>query len=224
MSAILFLILAGVIGYVCGSFPNGYLLVRLIKGEDIRTIGSGRSGGTNSMRAAGLPVGFTVAILDVVKGAVAIWLTRWVLGLVGVDTELLPWFEIMAGILAVIGHNWSMFLGFKGGAGTGPNVGWATAIWWPFFPIALIVMPGMLILSGMASLSSIVLGALIPVGFAIMYFTGPIVEPIYILGGVITLAIVLWALRPNIKRMMAGEERLVGPRARRKQRQQEQSS
>ena len=169
MSAVLFLLLAGVIGYLCGAFPNGYLLVRLIKGVDIRDIGSGRSGGTNSMRAAGLPVGFTVAILDVVKGAVGVLLTRWVLGLLGADADLMPWFEITAGILSVIGHNWSVFLGFKGGAGTGPNVGWATAIWWPFFPIALIVMPGMLLLSGMASLSSIVLGALIPVGFTIMY-------------------------------------------------------
>ena len=222
MSSILYLLLAALIGYIAGSIPNGYIMVRLIKGIDIRQVGSGRTGGTNSMRAAGFPVGFVVSIMDVLKGALGVWITQILLVQLGVaaDDSLLIWAKICAGIFSVVGHNWSVFLGFRGGAGTGPNVGWATAIWWPFFPISLVVMPLMLLLVGMASLASIVMGVVIPLFFTILYFTNQIDSPLYILGGLITLAIVLWALRPNIGRMLRGEERLVGPRARRKQQRQ----
>ncbi|MCA9982730.1 MAG: glycerol-3-phosphate acyltransferase [Anaerolineales bacterium] len=221
MSSILYLLLAALIGYIAGSIPNGFIMVKLIKGIDIREVGSGRTGGTNSMRAAGFPVGFAVSIMDVLKGALGVWVTQFLLVQLGVSSHepLLIWAQICAGIFSVVGHNWSIFLGFRGGAGTGPNVGWATAIWWPFFPISLVVMPLMLVLVGMASLASIVMGVVIPVFFTILYFTRVIDSPIYILGGLITLGIVLWALRPNIGRMLRGEERLVGPRARRKQQQ-----
>jgi glycerol-3-phosphate acyltransferase PlsY len=226
MSSILYLLLAALIGYIAGSFPNGFVMVKLIKGIDIREVGSGRTGGTNSMRAAGFPVGFAVSIMDVLKGALGVWVTQFLLVQLGVSSSdpLLIWAQICAGIFSVVGHNWSVFLGFRGGAGTGPNVGWATAIWWPFFPISLVVMPLMLVLVGMASLASIVMGVVIPLFFTILYFTRVIDSPIYILGGLITLGIVLWALRPNIGRMIRGEERLVGPRARRKQQKQGSSS
>ncbi len=69
---ILYFILAGLVGYLCGSIPFGYLYVRLFKGEDLRTIGSGRTGGTNSLRAAGLGVGVLTSFSDVLKGAAAV--------------------------------------------------------------------------------------------------------------------------------------------------------
>ncbi|MBP9502713.1 MAG: glycerol-3-phosphate acyltransferase, partial [Candidatus Promineofilum sp.] len=74
MQAVYFL-LAALIGYLCGSIPFGYIYVRLFKGEDLRTIGSGRTGGTNSLRAAGLGVGVLTSLSDVFKGFLAVWLT-----------------------------------------------------------------------------------------------------------------------------------------------------
>jgi len=222
MNNIIAVIIAALIGYLCGSFPPGWLYVRVFKGVDLRTVGSGRTGGTNSMRAGGWKIGVLTGVSDVLKGAAGVWLTRLAVGALGAPLadSGLPWLEIVAGTFAVVGHNWSLFLGFKGGAGTGPNVGWAAAIWWPMFPIALVAMPGIMVLTGMASVASMLMGLIIAVMFAIIYALGGVmgVEPsiAYTIGGLATFLVVVWALRPNIKRIFNGTERLVGPRAKRK--------
>ena len=216
---ILYLLIAVIIGYVCGAIPFGFLYVKLFKKVDIRTIGSGRTGGTNSLRAAGPIVGFMTGLSDVAKGFLAIWLLRTLLG--NALGELLPWAILAAGTASVIGHNWSIFIGWGGGAGTGPNVGWATAVWWPMLPIAFTVVIGMLLVIGMASVASLAMAFIIPIAFAILYFTGLdstlsiASSPAYMIAGLLTAFAVAWALRPNIKRLIAGSERVVGPRARR---------
>ena len=223
MIDILAVILAAAIGYICGSFPPGWLYVRLFKGVDLRTVGSGRTGGTNSMRAGGWKIGVLTGVSDVLKGAAGVWLTRLVVTASGAPLAEsgLPWLEIIAGVMTVVGHNWSIFLGFKGGAGTGPNVGWAAAIWWPMFPIALLVMPGIMVLTGMASVASMLMGLTIAAIFAVRLAIGVDVSIAYTVGGLATFLVVVWALRPNIKRIFNGTERLVGPRAKRKARRQE---
>ena len=215
MSDTYIFILAGLVGYLFGAIPFGFLFVRLTKKIDLRDVGSGRTGGTNSMRAAGPVVGALTGLSDVLKGAGAIWIARALFGNV-LDSRLLPWAEVLTGIATIIGHNWSLFLNFKGGAGTGPNIGWATAIWWPMFPIGVVTVVGLIMTVGMASIASLATGIVIPVAFAIRYFTGKEETPAYFVGGLITLVFVSWALRPNIKRLIDGTERIVGPRARRK--------
>ncbi len=89
--------------YLLGSIPSGVLIVKLSTGKDVRQIESGRTGGTNAMRAAGAWAGLATAVLDAVKGAVPVWLARW----------LVPgalWLEVVAPLLAIIGHNYSIFL------------------------------------------------------------------------------------------------------------------
>ncbi len=215
MSDTYIFILAGLVGYLFGAIPFGFLFVRLTKKIDLRDVGSGRTGGTNSMRAAGPVVGALTGLSDVLKGAGAIWIARSLFGNV-LDSRLLPWAEVLTGIATIIGHNWSLFLNFKGGAGTGPNIGWATAVWWPMFPIGVITVVGLIMTVGMASIASLATGIVIPLAFAIRYFTGKEETPAYFVGGLITLVFVSWALRPNIKRLLDGTERIVGPRARRK--------
>ncbi len=213
---ILYLVLAGLIGYLCGSIPFGYLYVRLFKGEDLRTIGSGRTGGTNSLRAAGLGVGVLTSFSDVLKGAAAVWLTTWLLG-DALGPALLPWAQATAGVLSVVGHNWSVFLKFGGGAGTGPNVGWSSAIWLWVIPIAFLVMGGMLYFVGMASVASLSMAAVTIIIFAYRYFAGIDATLAYVAGSIAAGLVVTWALRPNIKRVMNGTERLVGRRAKRRE-------
>ncbi|MCB8945415.1 MAG: glycerol-3-phosphate acyltransferase [Ardenticatenaceae bacterium] len=227
---IISLLIASIIGYLCGAVPFGFLYVKLKTGQDIRDVGSGRTGGTNSLRAAGLLVGIVTSFSDVFKGIVGIKLTQLiVVNLLHTDPAWLPWVYLVAGTMSVIGHNWSIFMRFGGGAGTGPNIGWATAIWPPMFPIGFIVMVGMLLGLGMASVASLSMAFIIPITFAILYFTGINVQlgmedtPAYMLAGIITAAIVTYALRPNIKRLIEGNERIVGPRAKRLQRKQEKS-
>ncbi|MAT96217.1 MAG: hypothetical protein CL608_03665 [Anaerolineaceae bacterium] len=226
MISVFYFLVAALIGYLCGAIPFGYLYVRLVKGVDIRTVGSGRTGGTNSLRAAGLGVGLATSFSDVGKGALGIILSRWIL-VNQLSPELLPWALALAGVMSVIGHNWSVFMGWRGGAGTGPNVGWGTAVWWPMLPIAVVVMSGMLLGIGMASVASLTMGALIAIVFFVLYVAG--VHPFdttlaYTVGGLVAFIIVAWALRPNIRRLLDGTERVVGPRARLKRRREAQDS
>ncbi|MCB8984800.1 MAG: glycerol-3-phosphate acyltransferase [Ardenticatenaceae bacterium] len=219
---ILYLLLAGLFGYVLGSIPFGWLYVKAKTGKDIRTIGSGRMGGTNSYRAAGLIIGLLTALSDFLKGALSVWVAQWLFG-GQADPAWLPWIATFGGVMAVIGHNWSVFLKFKGGAGTGPNVGWSTAVWLPMFPIVFLVGALLMLTVGMASVASMVVALIIPVVFAIRYFMGIDPTPAYIIGGLVTAAAVAWALRPNFKRILAGNERIVGPRAKRLEQQKQQA-
>lgn len=215
----LYLLVGGLIGYIFGAIPFGWIFVKLTEGIDLREVKSGRTGGTNAMRAAGPVVGVLTALGDVLKGAVAIWLARALFSTV-LSAVWLPWAEVVVGLMAIVGHNWSIFLGWSGGAGTGPNVGWSSAVWWPIAPIAAAVVLGVILLTGMASVASLAMGAVIPITFAILYFaTDVITSPAYFVGGILTLLVVTWALRPNIRRIVEGTERMVGPAAkRRKQR------
>jgi len=224
MSIVIYLLLSALIGYLFGSIPVGYLLVKARKGIDIRQFGSGRTGGTNSFRAGGVTVGILTSILDVLKAACAVWVVR-ALFADQISPEWLPWAEVTSGVMSIAGHNWSIFLGWKGGAGTGPNVGWAGAEWLPIVPLAIFVVLGVLLTIGIASIASLAMSAAIPIAFAVLYVAG--VEPYdntlaYIAGGIAGAAIITWSLRPNIKRLIQGKERIVGPRARRAKKQESQ--
>ncbi|MBK8430027.1 MAG: glycerol-3-phosphate acyltransferase [Chloroflexi bacterium] len=222
-----YMLLAAVIGYFCGAIPFGFIYVKLATGQDVRQIGSGRVGGTNSMRAAGWKVGFATAMSDVFKGALAIWIVNW-LWAGPVSAADMPLLHISAGVLVVIGHNWSVFMGFKGGAGTGPNIGWAAVIWFPMFPVGFTVMLGLIYFLGIASVASMTMALVIPIGFGVLYFTNnPVLEPmtpIYMVGGIITAAIVAFALRGNFQRLLRGEERIVGLRAQLRKRRERQQA
>ncbi|MFO7663985.1 MAG: glycerol-3-phosphate acyltransferase [Chloroflexota bacterium] len=219
----LYILIAGLIGYLCGSIAFGYIYVKFFKGEDLRQIGSGRTGGTNSFRAAGLGVGILTSLSDVAKGAVAVLLVRWLFG-GAFSPTLLPWAVAFAGVMSVVGHNWSVFLKFKGGAGTGPNVGWSSAIWPWVLPIAFIVMTGVLVGTGMASVASLSMAAVTIIIFGARYLMGIDTTLAYLAGSIIAGLAIVWSLRPNIKRIMAGEERLVGPRAKRRERRQAETA
>jgi glycerol-3-phosphate acyltransferase PlsY len=203
-----------VAAYLIGSVPNGYFVIKRLTGQDLTKIGSGRTGATNAMRAGGLWAGFLTAALDVLKGAVAIVLTRIIISgsLDFLQVSAFPWVEAAAAVAAVVGHNWSIYIGWHGGAGTGPNVGAAIALW-PFS--ALILLPFVPIVvfgTGYASVASLATALLIPILFALTAYFG--VTPwIFVLYGIATLLVVTWSLRPNIKRLLAGEERMVGPRS-----------
>jgi glycerol-3-phosphate acyltransferase PlsY len=207
-----YFLLAAIIGYLLGSIAFGYIYVRLFKGEDLRQVGSGRTGGTNSFRAAGLGVGVLTSVSDVAKGAAAVWLTTWLLG-DAFGLTVLPWAQAVAGVASVIGHNWSVFLRFRGGAGTAPNVGWSATVWPWIFPIAFLVMAGMLYFVGMASVASLSMAAVTILIFAVRYFMGIDATLAYLAGSLVAGLIITWALRPNIRRVLNGTERLVGRRA-----------
>ncbi len=210
-----------ILSYLLGSVPFGLLVVKLATGKDIRYIESGRTGGTNAMRAAGFFAGAATAVLDFLKGFCAVWLARW---LVPDDVSWRVWIEVLAPLCAILGHNYSIFLAertsegklrLRGGAGGAPAVGGAAGLW--LFSAFIIVPTMMLILFGIgyASVATMSVGVMSILIFTIRYFYGDSPWE-YIIYGVAAEALLVIALQQNIKRLMNGTERLVGWRAKRK--------
>jgi glycerol-3-phosphate acyltransferase PlsY len=202
------ILMAAVLAYLIGSVPSGYLVVRALTGQDLRKVGSGRTGGTNAMRAGGLGAGLVTGVLDVLKGAAAVCLTRFMLSGQIAQLSGFAWVEVAAAIAVVIGHIWSLYLGFRGGAGTGPNVGAAIALW-PYTGFILPpLVPLVLFSTGYASIASLSTAMLIPFLFALAASGGRL--PWEFVGyGLATGCIVTWALRPNLVRLRNGTERRV---------------
>ena len=107
--------LAIVIAYLLGSIPFAYIMGRLVKGVDIRKVGGGNMGAVNTMREIGPVPGFAVLLADKAKGSLAILVAQWL------DLSL-PWVFVVGGV-AVAGHNWPVWLKFKGGQGLATTLG-----------------------------------------------------------------------------------------------------
>ena len=118
-------IIVVVIGYLLGSIPSAYITARLVKGKDIRQMGGGNVGGLNVFREAGPWPALAVGIADIGKGAAAVAIAYWLLGV----PQL---FVLLAGLAVVIGHNWMVWLKFSGGKGIGATIG-ALAVLLPVY-------------------------------------------------------------------------------------------
>ncbi len=108
-------VIAVALGYLLGSVPFAYIAGRLKKGGDIRQMGSGNMGALNTMREVGVSYGIAVLSLDIAKGSVAVLIAHWL--------GLSPIWIFIAGFAAIAGHNWPVFLGFRGGRGAATTIG-----------------------------------------------------------------------------------------------------
>ncbi len=206
-----------VAGYLLGSIPSGLLIVKLATGKDIRKIESGRTGGTNAMRAAGFWAGLGTAIFDMAKAIAAIWVARW----------LVPgsvWTEVLAPLAAVVGHNYSIYLldrddqgrlRLHGGAGGAPVTGGTVGFWLPALFIVIPVGAAVLYFIGYASVATLSIGL---VSTLVLVYRAAIGAAPWewVAFGVLSELLLLWSLRPNIHRLLNGTERMVGLRAKRK--------
>ncbi|HBF41243.1 MAG TPA: hypothetical protein DDW19_05590 [Anaerolineaceae bacterium] len=202
------------LSYLIGALPVGWIIVKVFTGRDVREVGSGRVGGTNVMRAAGFIPGLMTAALDIGKGILAGMVAVW----------LMPgntWVKFVAVTLAVVGQIFSIFLvekradgkwHLRGGAGGSTTLGGAIALW----PGSLVILVPLVVLVyvvvGYASVTTISIAffSLILFGCRALYGSGSWVHVLY---GVLSLFIVVHALAPNIARLKAGTERVVGLRA-----------
>ncbi len=207
----LFIVL--LLSYLVGSIPFGLIIVRTFTGKDVRDVGSGRTGGTNAMRAAGLFAGILTALGDILKGLVAGWLADVLL-------PGQPVVKVVAVLLAIAGHNYSIFLikrnnagrlALEGGAGGATAFGGAVALWPPIWMFLLPALVLVYLLIGFASVMTLSVGFFCIVVFAITAYMG-ITPPVFILYGVGALILTAIALRPNLKRLKNGTERAVGLR------------
>jgi glycerol-3-phosphate acyltransferase PlsY len=198
------------LAYVIGSVPFGFLIVKLRTGKDIRAIASGRTGGTNAMRAAGVWAGVFTAIFDILKGAGAVWLAQAI-------SPGYHWVHVLAPVAAILGHNYSIFLpdfdenhrfkGLRGGAGGAPSVGGALGLWPVSLAIILPVGAIVFFTFGYASVTTMSVALIAIIVFAVRAANGfPWTDVLY---GILAEILLLWALRPNIRSLLAGKERVV---------------
>jgi glycerol-3-phosphate acyltransferase PlsY len=190
----MYTLLAALLGYLLGSIPFGFLFGRL-KGIDLRQHGSGATGGTNVSRTLGLAFGIATGLLDAAKGAAAVWLGGHLAG---------DWGIAAAAFMAMVGHSYPVWLGFKGGKGVATGGG------------ALLVLHPVLVAIAFGAMALTVwptryvsLGSL--VGTTVLVVMVTFVAPLPIkLFACAAWLLIFWRHRSNISRLLAGTERKLG--------------
>jgi glycerol-3-phosphate acyltransferase PlsY len=201
---------AGVaLAYLLGATPTGFLAGKLLKGVDIREHGSGSTGATNVLRTLGKWPALCVLLVDLLKGASAVFLARWLCGLApppgGMDLQ--DWAVSMAGLAAVLGHSRSVWLKFTGGKSAATGLGVLLAMSWPVGVGAGAAFLLALAVSRIVSVSSM-LGALAAVGL-VCALPEPLPHRLLVIAGGLY---VIGRHRANLRRLAAGTEPRLGAR------------
>jgi glycerol-3-phosphate acyltransferase PlsY len=182
-----------IFGYFLGSTPFGFLVSRA-KGIDIRKVGSGNIGGTNVSRALGLKWGLLVAILDLLKGVIPVYLAT--------KFFVFDWQIVLVAISPVLGHIFPVWLNFKGGKGMATTVGALfVLLGWKFFLIWIFIFLLVLAVFRIMSFASLSVSSLLPLVFWFSSFS----LAYYVLGVVLAI-LIWWTHRENLKRIKEGVE------------------
>jgi len=201
---LLFLAISAVLAYLIGSIPVAYIFGRVLKGIDIREHGSGNMGATNAFRVLGKGPGTTVLILDIIKGIIPVTLLANVFG----QTEALS--LVIISLAVVAGHNWTVFLGFKGGKGMATSLGVLIGL--------AMQLPGLRIVLGLASLTWLAffllfgfvslasLAAAMALPILMVVFNAPFAMTMM---AIVLCIFIVFRHRSNIKRLGLGQENRV---------------
>ncbi len=187
------------LGYLLGSIPFGYLLVRATGGGDIRFIGSGNIGATNVARASGWPVGVATLLLDAAKGFLAVWLTAH---FTGGNIR----FMMYAGLAAILGHVFPVWLKFEGGKGVATGLGVFLALCWPALVVAVALFLLVALFWRYVSLASISAAAALPLLVYLLYAPGHAPPTAVSVATLVAAVVVIVKHRDNIERLLAGTE------------------
>ena len=212
---VLHFILAILIGYLLGSIPSG-VIVGHFYGIDVRQSGSGKTGATNVLRNAGWKAGLIVVVADALKGAIPVLIAQHVIWLPK-DPTTTAWMATLAGLAAVLGHTYPLYVGFKGGRGVATTGGMALALSLPAALLALVIFILPVVITRYVSLGSIVGASLLP----FIYLGGVAIWTHKVDGAtwatfaaLFVAAITIDVLhRDNIERIMNGTERRLGEKA-----------
>jgi glycerol-3-phosphate acyltransferase PlsY len=188
-----------ILGYLIGSIPFGFLVGK-IKGVDIRNVGSGNIGATNIYRTLGVWPGVSVFALDLLKGTAAVYIAQ---ALLPQSTPVLSreYFIVVSGVAAMVGHMFSIFLGFKGGKGAATSLGILLGIAPDLFVIAIIYVIICIAVTRYVSVASITGVILLA---ALMFIMD---KPLaYGICTVLAAVLMIYKHIPNIKRLLSGTE------------------
>ncbi len=186
-----------ILGYFLGSIPSGWLAGRWLKDIDLRELGSGSTGATNVLRQVGKGPALVVFLIDVGKGAAAVLIAR-ALGLG-------DWIQVLAGLTALAGHIWPVWLGFKGGKAVATGFGMFLGLAWPVGLASFGVFLLTLWLFRIVSLSSVLAAVSLPL--LMIRFSG---IGSYILIALVAMGLVIWRHRSNLSRILEGSEPKIG--------------
>ena len=203
------LILAVIVSYLIGSIPVGYILARALKGIDIRRYGSGNFGATNVFRVVNPLAGILVLVLDMLKGVIpVIVVADFILPRVsGFDPIVM---RLVLGVAAVCGHNWTIFLRFKGGKGVATTAGALLGLSFKIPCLGLIaglclgVWALVVLITGFVSLGSILAALTLPIFMVV--FNQPFQLIIF---GVALCIFGVYRHKSNIRRLLRGEEKRI---------------
>ncbi len=187
------------LGYVLGSIPFGYLLVRARSGGDVRAMGSGNIGATNVARTAGFSIGVATLILDAAKGFFAVWLA-------GHFSDGNIRFMMYAGLAAILGHVFPVWLKFSGGKGVATALGVFLMISWAGVAAAVAVFAIVVLFWRYVSLASVSAAAALPLLVYLLYAPGHAPPSAVTAGTLLAAALVIVKHRENIERLVAGTE------------------
>ena len=187
--------------YLLGSVPWGYIVYRIRTGRDIREYGSGKIGTSNMFRTSGKYIGFSVLILDCLKGGIAVLVTS--------NLIYNNWIMVLMLLLVVVGHNWSVFLGFKGGRGIAPALGSLLILTPVSAALALLVFLPVTFISKYLSLGSILGVVMAVVSAWILTALGWYTPTVSIYATIVGIMI-LFQHRDNMQRIMTRTERKIG--------------
>ncbi|QNI89579.1 glycerol-3-phosphate 1-O-acyltransferase PlsY [Synechococcus sp. ROS8604] len=188
------------LGYFLGSIPSGWLAGRWLKGIDLRELGSGSTGATNVLRQVGKGPALVVFLIDVGKGATAVLIAR-ALGLG-------DWIQVLAGLTALAGHIWPVWLGFKGGKAVATGLGMFLGLAWPVGLASFGVFMAVFSLSRLVSLASVLAAISLPLLMAAD--SGSTANLVVAL---VAMLLVLWRHRSNIQRLINGTEPKLGQKS-----------
>jgi glycerol-3-phosphate acyltransferase PlsY len=189
------------LSYLLGSVPWGYLLLRLSTGEDVRDYGSGRTGMTNVLRTGGGKIAAATMALDVTKAVLAVLLARAVIG----STEA----DVTAGLMVLVGHNWPVFLQFRGGRGILTGLGGILMMAPVPAAIATVTFLIITFVSRYVSLGSMVGVTIGCLAMVVLTLLGTY-SSAYAVYAILGCAIIIWQHRDNIQRIRQGSESRLG--------------
>ena len=182
-----------VISYLVGAIPTGLIVVRLLTGEDIRRHGSGNIGTVNVLRVAGAGTAAVVLVVDILKGLLPV--------LFAAAMTSSAWTVVLAGLAAIAGHNWSVFLKFQGGKGIATSFGVLFGLSWPAAAVAAAVWILTVAITRYSSLGSLLGVVSVPITLWRLHQPEE-----YVYFGIIAALLAVYRHRANIQRLVAGTE------------------
>lgn len=209
MTALVLTLVVGALGYGIGSISSGYIVGKVYRNVDLRRVGSGSTGATNTLRALGPGAAALVALFDVLKGILAVWVARTLVAEAGWSSYAVA----LAGLGSIVGHCWPAFLAGRGGRGVATGFGTAVLVSWPSWLVSVPAFVLVIVATRMVSLGSLAAALVVSLGYLAFGAAGigqfdPVIQ------GYLAVAalLVVWRHRANIARILEGTEHRIGER------------